>query len=95
MRHSAEHMTVHAIAAELGVSHHAVAAAMRRSGLVIQPHVGKRHAAARRADAVATALGYATIGAYVRARRAAGVTWRELAAEAGQPESWLRRHAGE
>jgi hypothetical protein len=95
MRHHIEHVTVHAIAAELGVSHHAVAAAMRRCGLAIRPHVGKRHSAVRRAEQVAAALGYATVGAYVRARRAAGVTWRELAAEAGQPQSWLRRHAGE
>ena len=39
------------------------------------------------------ALGYDSIGRYLRERRAAGWTWRAMAAESGQPESWLRRQA--
>ena len=38
-------------------------------------------------------LGYDSIGRYLHERRAAGWTWRAMAAEAGQPESWLRRQA--
>lgn len=38
-------------------------------------------------------LGYDSLGSYLRERRAAGWTWRAMAAESGQPESWLRRQA--
>ena len=52
-----------------------------------------RHAAGERAAQVAARLGYDSIGRYLRERRAAGWTWRAMAAESGQPESWLRRQA--
>jgi hypothetical protein len=48
-----------------------------------------------REEAVAAAAGFGTVAAYVAARRAAGRTWASLAAECGQPQSWLRRHGGE
>jgi hypothetical protein len=93
-RHDHQHVTVHAIACELGVSHQAVATAMRRNGVAVLPHAAKRHAAAERAAQVAAGLGQPSVSDYVRLRRAAGATWRELAAESGQPQSWLRRQAG-
>lgn len=92
-RHVERHQTVNAIAAETGLSHHAVAGALRRHGLATVPHVRKRSEASRRAAEVAARLGHADIGAYISSRRAKGWTWRAIAAESGQPETWLRRHA--
>ena len=92
-RHIAQHRTVSAIAAEAGLSHHAVAAALRRHGLERVPHAAKRHAASQRAAAVAADLGFDTVADYLNSRRALGRTWRALAAESGQPQSWLRRQA--
>jgi ROS/MUCR transcriptional regulator protein len=92
-RHLAQHRTVSAIAAEAGLSHHAVAAALRRHGLERTPHAAKRHAARERAAVVAAGLGFETMADYLAARRAAGWTWRAIAAESGQPPSWLRRQA--
>jgi len=56
-------------------------------------HAATRHAADERAAQVAAGLGVDSLGEYLRQRRAAGRTWRALAAESGQPESWLRRQA--
>jgi hypothetical protein len=92
-RHLEQHRTVNAIAAEIGVSHHAVAAALARHGLASVPHAAKRHAAEQRATAVAERHGYARIADYVAERRGAGWTWNAIAAESGQPQTWLRRHA--
>jgi hypothetical protein len=92
-RHGQAHLTVNQIAAEVGMSHHAVQSALRRHGLVAQPHAALRHAAKTREAAAATALGCATIADYVGKRRTAGWTWAAIAAESGQPESWLRRRA--
>jgi hypothetical protein len=92
-RHVRQHRTVNAMAAEIGVTHHAIESALRRHGLDQVAHVGTRHAAGERAAQVAAGLGYDTIGRYLRERRAAGWTWRAMAAESGQPESWLRRQA--
>jgi AraC-like DNA-binding protein len=94
-RHLTRHWTVGAIAAEAGLSHHAVAAALRRHGLERTPHAAKRHAARERAAAVAARLGFETMADYLACRRAAGWTWRAIAAESGQPPSWLRRQAGQ
>ena len=64
----------------------------------------KRVAAAQRAlavkrgardDAIAARLGYADVDAWYASRRAAGATARELMAEAGMGEKWLRRLARE
>jgi AraC-like DNA-binding protein len=92
-RHVRQHRTVNAMAAEIGVTHHAVESALRRHGLDRVAHASTRRAAAERATQVAARLGYDSLGSYLRERRAAGWTWRAMAAEAGQPESWLRRHA--
>jgi lambda repressor-like predicted transcriptional regulator len=92
-RHLAQHQTVNAIAAEIGISNHAVTAALRRHGLAQVRHAAKRHAANRRADQVAAAVGHANIADYVAQRRGQGWTWKAISAESGQPQSWLRRHA--
>jgi hypothetical protein len=92
-RHLTQHRTVSAIAAESGLSHHAVAAALRRHGLERTPHAAKRHAAGQRAAEVAAGLGFECLADYLEARRAAGWTWRAIADESGQPQSWLRRQA--
>jgi hypothetical protein len=42
---------------------------------------------------VAAALGAGSVPGYVALRRAAGWTWQAIAAESGQPASWLRRQA--
>ena len=92
-RHHGRHWTVNAIAAETGVSQHAVAAALRRHEVTPVPHAAKRHAAAQREAVVAAQLGCDSIAAYVAQRRSAGWTWRAISAEAGQPQTWLRRRA--
>ena len=92
-RHLDQHRTINAIGAELGVSRSVVTSALRRHGLVQVAHAAKRHEADRRAAEVARRLGYPSIADYVARRRAAGVTWRAIAAESGEPQSWLRRHA--
>jgi hypothetical protein len=94
-RHLVQRRTVSAIAAEAGVSQHAVESALRRHGLERVAHAEKRHAARQRAAAVAAGLRYATVADYVAQRRADGWTWTALAAESGQPETWLRRRAAE
>jgi hypothetical protein len=91
-RHLEQHRSVNSIAAEAGLNHRAVESALRRHGLDRTPHAATRHAARERAALVAARLGFASIGGYVRARRAAGWTWRAMAAESGQPQSWLRRN---
>jgi len=92
-RHIVQHRTVNAIAAEVGLSHHAVASALRRHRLARTAHAAKRHAAGERATEVAGGLGFAGIADYLGRRRAAGWTWQAIAAESGQPASWLRRQA--
>jgi AraC-like DNA-binding protein len=92
-RHLTRHRTVSAIAAEAGLSHHAVAAALGRHGLERTPHAAKRNAARQRAQMVAAGLGFDSMADYLTCRRAAGWTWRAIAAESGQPPSWLRRQA--
>jgi lambda repressor-like predicted transcriptional regulator len=94
-RHVLRHRTVNAIAAEMGMSHHAVDAALRRHGLTSMPHAAKRHAASQRAALVAARLGYPSVPSYVNDRRAAGWTWNSIASESGQPQTWLRRHAAQ
>ena len=91
-RHIIEHRTVNAIAAEAGLAHHAVESALRRHGLTRTAHAAKRHAARQRAAQAAVELGFGSIADYVSDRRAAGWTWRDISAESGQPQAWLRRH---
>ena len=92
-RHLAGHLTVNQIAAEAGMSFHAVGSALRRHGLAAQPHASRRHAAAVRERTVAEAAGFADVAVYVHARREAGWTWAAISAESGQPETWLRRRS--
>ncbi len=92
-RHVVEHASVNAIAREVGVSFHAAKAALHRHELTVSPHVTKRRVAELRRQEVAAALGAASIADYVRRRREQGWTWREIATESGQPETWLRRQA--
>jgi hypothetical protein len=90
-RHVVGHQTVSAIGAEIGMSNHAVAAALTRHGLTRTAHAGKRNAARERAAQAAGALGVDSVPCYVAERRAAGWTWQAIATECGQPASWLRR----
>jgi DNA-binding phage protein len=92
-RHVVRHQTVSAIAGEIGMSNHAVAAALTRHGLARTVHADKRNAARERAAQVAAALGVDSVPRHVAERRKAGWTWQAIAAECGQPPSWLRRQA--
>jgi hypothetical protein len=92
-RHLDQHQTINTMAAELGVSRRVVTLALRRHGLTQVAHAAKRHEADRRAAGVAGRLGYPSIADYVARRRAAGLSWRAIAAESGEPQTWLRRHA--
>jgi hypothetical protein len=92
-RHLVRHQTVSAIGGEIGMSNHAVAAALTRHGLARTAHAGKRTAARERAAQVAAVLGVESVPRYVTDRRAAGWTWQAIAAECGQPAIWLRRQA--
>jgi ROS/MUCR transcriptional regulator protein len=92
-RHLVRHQTASAIGGEIGMSNHAVAAALTRHGLARTVHAGKRTAARERAAQVAAALGVDSVPRYAAERRAAGWTWQAIAAECGQPPSWLRRQA--
>jgi AraC-like DNA-binding protein len=92
-RHLDQHRTINAMVAELGVSRRVVTSALQRHGLVQVAHAAKRHEADRRAAEAAGRLGYTSIADYVARRRAAGLSWRAIAAESGEPQSWLRRHA--
>ena len=82
------------MAAEIGVTHHAVESALRRHGLDRVAHVSTRRAAAERAAQVAAGLGYGSLGEYLGQRRAAGWTWRlarvraagVMAAPPGRPD---------
>jgi hypothetical protein len=42
---------------------------------------------------VAERLGFASMTDYLTRRRAADWTWAAIAAESGQPPSWIRRQA--
>jgi lambda repressor-like predicted transcriptional regulator len=92
-RHLVQHWTVNAIAAEAGLTHHTVEAALRRHGLAWTAHAAKRHQAQQRAAQVAARLGFDSMAGYIASRRAAGWTWHAMAAECAQPPSWLRRQA--
>jgi lambda repressor-like predicted transcriptional regulator len=93
-RHHVEHMSVNAIAGEIGLSFHTVKSALSRHGLAVTAHASKRHAAERRASEVAAELGFDSIVEFINLSRAHGLTWQQMAATSGQPEAWLRRHAG-
>ena len=90
-RHLVEYVSVNAIAQETGLSFHAVKSALSRHGLTATPHSAKRHAAQDRAAEVAAYLGVESVAEFVQSQRAAGWSWRQIAAASGQPETWLRR----
>jgi AraC-like DNA-binding protein len=92
-RHLVEHVSVNAIAGEVGLSFHTVKSALSRHGLAVTAHAAKRNAAERRASEVAADLGVDSIIEFIDRSRARGWTWRQIAAASGQPEAWLRRHA--
>ncbi len=92
-RHLVRHQTVSAIGGELGMSNHAVTAALARHGLARTAHAGKRNAVQERAAQLAAVLGVDSVPGYVAERRGAGWTWQAIAAECGQPASWLRRQS--
>jgi hypothetical protein len=92
-RHLTRHHSVRAIATEIGVSRSTVDSAMDRHGLARTPHATTRHQCADRAAAIAERFDFPDIHAYLADRRANGLTWRQIAAECGQPPSWVRRRA--
>jgi lambda repressor-like predicted transcriptional regulator len=92
-RHVAEHRSVAAIAAETGATRSTILAALPHHGINPVPHATKRHHAADRNRAVARAIGFDSLAAYVADGRAKGQTWKHLAAESGLPETTLRRHS--
>lgn len=92
-RHLVEHRSVNAIASEAGLSFPTVKAALQRHGIEVSAHAARRHAAERRQQQVTAQLGVESIADYIDRRRAQGLTWREMAAESGQPQAWLRRQA--
>jgi lambda repressor-like predicted transcriptional regulator len=94
-RHFEQHQTVSAMAAEVGISRQALESALRRRGLTPVAHAAKRHAADQRAAAAASRLGYPSMTDYVQTRRAQGLTWRAIAAESGEPQTWLRRQVSD
>jgi len=92
-RHLVEHKSINAISGEVGLSFHTVKSALSRHGLAVTAHAAKRHAADRRAAAVAAGLGVGSISEFIDRSRASGWTWQQMAAASGQPETWLRRQA--
>ncbi len=92
-RHIVQHWTVNSIAAEAGLTHHAVESSLRRHGVARMAHAAKRHEASQRAAQVAGRLGFASMASYIADRRAAGWTWHAMAEECAQPPSWLRQQA--
>lgn len=93
-RHVTRRRTVAAIAAEMGVRHGTVETALARHELSRTPHAASRAQCEDRATAVAERFGHADLDSYMAARRAVGLSWRAIAAECGQPPSWIRRRAG-
>src|SRR3984957_11183667 len=91
--HVVRHQTASAIGGEIGMSNHAVAAALTRHGLARTAHAGKRKAARERVAQVAAVLGVDSVQRHVAERRMAGWTWQAIASECSQPASWVRRQA--
>ena len=76
------------------MSRPAVESAMRRHGIDRHLHTTSRSRTARRADAIAHRFGYNTIDDYLSARRNEGLSWKRIARECGEAETWVRRRAG-
>lgn len=93
-RHVTRRYTVQAIAVEVGMTRGAVETALARHGVTRVPHAASRGQRQDRATEVAARFGHPDIDAYLADRRTAGLSWRAIAAECGQPASWVRRRAG-
>jgi lambda repressor-like predicted transcriptional regulator len=93
-RHLVRQQTVRAIAMEVGMSSGAVASALDRHGVPRTAHAQSRGRCHDRAASIANRFGYTDITDYLADRRAAGLTWRAIATECGQPPTWVRRRAG-
>lgn len=90
-RHVSRRFTVASIAAEIGMTHSAVQTALARHGVARVPHAAARARCTDRARAVAERFGHEDLHAYLADRRAAGLSWRAIADECGEPATWLRR----
>jgi len=93
-RHVAQRRTIGAMARELGLPRAAVESALARHDIAHVPHATSRARREERRAELAERFGHPTFAAYVTDRRAAGLSWRAIAAECGQPEIWVRRQAG-
>lgn len=93
-RHVDGRLTVAAIAAETGLSRGAVQTALRRHGVPVTAHAAVRGRQRDSAAEIAARWGFADLDAYLTDRRAAGLSWRAIAAECGRPATWVRRQAG-
>lgn len=90
-RHLTRHHTVSAIAEEIGLPRAAVQSALTRHGVPRQAHATTRSRRDHRAAEVAARFGFSTLDAYLADRRATGMSWRAIASECGQPQTWVRR----
>lgn len=95
LRHLQEHRSVRSIAEEVGMSRHAIQAAMTRHGVTRTPHTTLRRRNRELADAAAAAVGTDDLARWLADRRSAGLSWRRIADECGRPPTWLRRYAGQ
>ncbi|MHA6616465.1 MucR family transcriptional regulator [Pseudonocardia sp. DLS-67] len=93
-RHLVRRRTAAAIAREVGVTSGAVRSALRRHGIALTPHATSRARLGAREAAIAARFGFPDLDGYLADRRAAGLSWRAIAAESGQPATWIRRRAG-
>jgi hypothetical protein len=93
-RHLVRRYSVNAIAREVDMACAAVRTALRRHGIAHIPHATSRARLTERGAAVATRFGFPNLDSYFADRRAAGLSWRAIAAECGQPPTWVRRRAG-
>ena len=93
-RHVERRWTVRAIAREMRMSNATVTAALASHDIHVVAHATTRGRYQDRAAAIAETFGFADLGGYLADRRAAGVSGRGIAAECGQPETWVRRRAG-
>jgi hypothetical protein len=93
-RHVTRNHTVRAIAVETGLSRSAVESALRRHQITRRPHSTTRATQEERASTIASRFGFARLDDYLADRRDAGMSWRAIAVECGQPAIWVRRRAG-
>lgn len=93
-RHGTRRHTIRAIAAETGFSRAAVESALRRHRVDRHPHASTRAQREERVHAITIRFGFARLEDYLTDRRAAGMSWRAIATECGQPQTWVRRRAG-